>query len=66
MDKNYLIPYDTLVERLSKMYHTDCLATAKCCDEVLDRSGALLGKVRSHHSKTYGTIDAHPKKKANA
>ena len=36
------------------MYHTDCLAVANCCDNVLDRSGALLGEVRDRHRSLAG------------
>jgi len=38
-----------LIERLAELYKTDSLAAAKICDEVLDRSGALLGEVRIYH-----------------
>lgn len=49
----YSIYMGQLVDRLSDMYHKDCLAVAKICDEVLDRSGGLLQKVRDHHQKIY-------------
>ena len=39
-----------LVDRLAELYETDYVAVAKVCDEVLDRSGALLGEVRTRHS----------------
>ncbi len=37
---------DKITERLVKLYKDDPLCVAKMCDEVLDRSGALLGKIR--------------------
>ena len=40
-----------LIERLTEMYKTDNVAVAKVCDEVLDRSGALLGEVRTLHRR---------------
>lgn len=52
----YSIPMDQLIDRLSNMYHKDCLAIASLCDEVLDHSGGLLGKVRKHHEKIYGYL----------
>ena len=54
MDENFVMSRNKLIDRLSDMYHTDCLAVADCCDKVLDRSGALLGEVRERHSKIYG------------
>lgn len=56
-EENYVMSRSKLLDRLSDMYHTDCLAIAKCCDKVLDRSGALLGEVRTRHSKIYGAVD---------
>jgi hypothetical protein len=40
-----------LVDRLAKLYKTDYVAVAKVCDEALDKSGALLGEVRTRHSE---------------
>jgi hypothetical protein len=40
-----------LTDRLAELYKTDCVAVGKVCDEVLDRSGALLGEVRTRHMK---------------
>jgi len=51
MNETFTMSMDKLIDRLADLYHTDCLAAAKCCDEVLDRSGALLGYVRERHSK---------------
>jgi len=53
----FVMSRNKLIDRLSDMYHTDCLAVADCCDKVLDRSGALLGEVRERHSKIYGAVD---------
>ena len=39
------------IDRLAELYKTDYIAVAKICDEALDRSGALLGEVRSRHMK---------------
>jgi len=38
-----------LVDRLAELYKTDYVAVAKVCDEALDKSGALLGEVRTRH-----------------
>lgn len=40
-----------LIDRLAELYKTDSFSVAKVCDEVLDRSGALLGKVRVRSSE---------------
>jgi len=40
-----------LVDRLAELYKTDYVAVAKVCDEALDKSGALLGEVRTRHSE---------------
>ena len=40
-----------LIERLTELYKIDNVAVAKVCDEALDRSGALLGEVRTLHRK---------------
>ena len=40
-----------LVDRLAELYKTDYVSVAKVCDEALDRSGALLGEVRTRHSE---------------
>jgi hypothetical protein len=56
-EENFVMSRSKLIDRLSDMYHTDCLAVADCCDKVLDRSGALLGEVRERHSKIYGAVD---------
>lgn len=56
MKDTFTMTMDDLIDRLADMYRTDCLAVAKCCDEVLDRSGALLGYVRErHYEKQYKT-----------
>ena len=51
MNETFNMSMDKLIDRLAALYHFDCVAVAKCCDEVLDRSGALLGYVRERHSK---------------
>lgn len=38
---------DKIFERLVALYNDNYLCVAKICDEVLDRSGALLGEVRN-------------------
>ena len=48
--ENYSIKRVTLIDRLAELYKTDCLTVAKVCDEVLDRSGALLGEVRERQT----------------
>lgn len=35
-----------LLERLAPIYQWNPLAVARVCDEALDRSGALLGRLR--------------------
>lgn len=55
-EENFVMSRNKLIDRLSDMYHTDCLAVADCCDKVLDRSGAILCEVRERHSKIYGTV----------
>ena len=50
----YKIDYNKLLDRLSDLYHTDCLAVADVCDKALDRSGKLLGDVRTRHQNIYG------------
>jgi len=37
---------DKIFERLVALYKDNYVCVAKMCDEVLDRSGALLGEVR--------------------
>ena len=37
---------EKIFERLVKLYPDNYVCVAKICDEVLDRSGALLGEVR--------------------
>ena len=37
---------ENIFERLVKLYPDNYVCVAKICDEVLDRSGALLGEVR--------------------
>jgi len=56
-EETFVMSRNKLIDRLSDMYHTDCLAVADCCDKVLDRSGALLGEVRERHNKIYGAVD---------
>ena len=41
-----LAPTSKIFERLVELYPDNYVCVAKICDEVLDRSGALLGKVR--------------------
>jgi len=41
-----IVPADKILKRLVDLYKTQPLAVAIVCDEVLDRSGALLGHVR--------------------
>lgn len=38
---------DRLIDGLAAVYREDCILVARLCDEHLDRSGALLGKVRN-------------------
>ena len=38
---------EKIFERLVELYPDNYVCVAKICDEVLDRSGALLGKVRT-------------------
>ena len=40
------IKREELVNRLASVYYKDMLMVATICDEVLDRTGALLGDVR--------------------
>ena len=40
------IQNETVFNRLVELYKTDYVSVAKICDEVLDRSGGLLGKIR--------------------
>lgn len=51
MNETFTMPMDKLIDRLADLYSTDYLTVAKCCDEVLDRSGTLLGYVRERHYK---------------
>jgi len=37
---------EKIFERLVELYPDNSVCIAKMCDEVLDRSGALLGEVR--------------------
>ena len=52
MNETLTMSMDKLIDRLADLYRTDRLVVAKCCDEVLDRSGALLGYVRERHIKS--------------
>jgi hypothetical protein len=52
----YAISRDELVLRLVRLFHTDSHAVSNVCDEVLDRSGALLGEVMSEHRRSIGLI----------
>jgi hypothetical protein len=36
-----------IIERLADLYVLDAATVARVCDETLDRSGALLGHVRT-------------------
>ena len=38
--------HETIVNRLIDLYPTNSLCVATICDEVLDRSGELLGHIR--------------------
>lgn len=37
---------DDIFSRLVDLYHTEPLQVANICDQLLDRSGVLLGKIR--------------------
>lgn len=43
---------DEKMQRLTEIYSTNRVCVATVCDEVLDRSGALLGDVRDLYLKT--------------
>lgn len=46
MKNHKIAPIDKIFERLVELYPDDYVCVAKMCDEVLDRSGELLGDVR--------------------
>lgn len=43
---------DKIVERLAKLYPENRAAVALICDEVLDRTGELLGIIRDKATKS--------------
>lgn len=49
--RKYEIVREHLVDRLAELYKTERAGVARICDEALDKSGALLGEVRSRYIK---------------
>lgn len=46
-----IAPIEKITERLAKLYSDEPSFIANICDEVLDRSGKLLGEVREMNLK---------------
>ena len=51
MREKYWLYREVLVNRLAELYKTEYVAVAMVCDLALDKSGALLGEVRTRHSE---------------